>query len=336
MKINKSELLKVLTLVKPGLAKNDLIEGANDFIFMKNSILTYNDQIQIKTKFNIGLTGSVSSEELYSILSKLPDEEIEIEDNSEQIIMKGKRRKVTLPISELSNVLLSSFVNEEELKKWKPLPSDFSKSLKFCLFSVSNDCSDPSKALLTCLSIKKNMVVSSDNIRITQKTMESSISSELLIPGDSAKELIKYNPIKYCNTESWIHFCNEDNVIFSTRTLNGVFKDVTKFFNVEGTKVTLPNKLDDIIKRAETLTDKEDRMVTMIFSKGLLLCKGEGSNGKSYEEESRIVYNGPKIEIRVNPQFILQVLPILKDIVLSKNRLLFEGEGFAHVMCVNL
>ncbi len=45
---------------------------------------------------------------------------------------------------------------------------------------------------------------------------------------------------------------------------------------------------------------------------------------------------GPKIEIRVNPQFILQVLPILKDIVLSKNRLLFEGEGFAHVMCVNL
>lgn len=331
--MKKSELLNALTQVKPGLAKNDLIEGANNFIFTKSSIITYNDTIQVQVEFKSGIEGTAPSQELYNLLSKIPDDEIEIENNKSYIVIKGNKKKAKFIISEIPEVLREYFVDSKKLKSWSGLPKDFSECLKFCLFSSIKDILDSSKAVLSCLNINRDTVESSDNNRATTKKMNDKVNENLLIPSDSVRELIKYSPIKFCKTKGWINFKNKDGVIFSTRTIEGEFPDISKYMKVKGTKVKLPNNMDKIIQCAEVLSD-EDHMINLHFQRGKLICSGEGPNGR-YEEESRIVYRGEELTIRVDPQFLIQALPLIREITLSENRLLFEGNGFSHIICVN-
>lgn len=331
MIIKREELLKALALLKPGIAKNDLIESSNQFCFMGNSIRSYNDEMQISIDFDTKINGALPVIELYKLLEKIPDEEIVINKEDNQVIIKGKKKKAKLVLSEISEVLESALIDKKKLKAWKNLPDDFVNGVKFCLFSISNDASEP---ILTCISIKDTNILSSDNNRVTKKSINGNISSELLIPGRIAKELIKYNPIKYCRTKSWIHFTNENNILFSCRAIDGTFPSTDRFFEVEGTKIRLPKNLKEIIDRSSIMTDEDEDLITLFFSNGKLICKGSGTNG-SYEEESKIIYKGPDIKITVNPIFLSQILPLIKSVILGDNRLLFEGDGFSHVLAIN-
>lgn len=327
MKIKKQKLLQALTLVKPGLAKNGLIDGTDSFNFMDNSIRAHNDDIQISVDFKIGLKGSIPSQNFYNLLSKIPDEEIEMKQTKNQIILAGKKKTAKFIFSEVSKAI-QSYVNPKELK-WKNLPKDFSECLKFCLFSVGEGTTR-----LGCIFIKENYVTSSDDLRITRRFMEKSIPLELLITGDSVKELVKYNPSHFCKSNSWIHFKNRDGVLFSCRLIEGVFPDVKDLLEIKGIKIRLPKNLTDSIDRAKTMVDPDNNYITLSLSKGLLTCKGRGKNGL-YEEEKRAIYSGPNIEIRVNPEFLSQILPILDTVILGENVLSFRGENFTHVLCIN-
>ena len=46
MKINRKELLEVLSLIKPGLSNNEMVEQSTHFIFEAGEVYTYNDQIK--------------------------------------------------------------------------------------------------------------------------------------------------------------------------------------------------------------------------------------------------------------------------------------------------
>ena len=50
MKINKKELQEALERVKPGLASRELIEQSTSFAFMRDRVVTYNDEISISTR----------------------------------------------------------------------------------------------------------------------------------------------------------------------------------------------------------------------------------------------------------------------------------------------
>lgn len=330
MKVNRSDFLYALTQVKPGLAKNDFIEHTDHFCFLNDMIVTYNDHIQIAIQYKTGMTGAVPSKELYAVLNKIPDSEIEIEQNENKIVIRGKRKKAGFVFSDINEVLKEALIHESRLKKWRRLPEDFTECLRLCLFSVSKDISKP---ILTCISAKEDSMLSSDNIRVTKKQMAGTIPDELLIPGDSASELVKYEPIKYCKTESWIHFQTQSGIIFSSRTIDGKFPNVSKWMRVDGITVKLPKTLPEIISRCKALLD-QDNLISLTLSKGKLLCKSTNQKGY-YEEESRVIYSGATIDITVNAEFMAQIISIVRKATLGENTLLFEGEGFSHVLCIN-
>ena len=62
MKIEREELLKVLSAIRPGLAKKDIVEQATHFIFTGQEVLTYNDQICISYPFETDFECSVPAD----------------------------------------------------------------------------------------------------------------------------------------------------------------------------------------------------------------------------------------------------------------------------------
>ena len=66
--MDKNEFLKALDLIKPGLAKNSLVEESETVIFDNDRIYSYNDEIAISCPFKTGITGGIHSQELHKFL----------------------------------------------------------------------------------------------------------------------------------------------------------------------------------------------------------------------------------------------------------------------------
>ena len=93
--MKKAELIKALEAVRPGLANKEMIEQSTSFAFMKDRVVTYNDEISISYPIqDLDLTGAIKAEELYAFLSKAKTEDIDVEITDAEIRLKAGRERV--------------------------------------------------------------------------------------------------------------------------------------------------------------------------------------------------------------------------------------------------
>ena len=91
--MNRKELLGALSAVRPGLANKEVMEQSCSFVFDGGMVCTYNDEIAVSHPVPEGISGAVRASELFSLLSKFPDEEIGVEVTEAELVVSGKKRK---------------------------------------------------------------------------------------------------------------------------------------------------------------------------------------------------------------------------------------------------
>jgi len=334
MKINRLELLKALEMVKGGLANRETIEQSTSFAFMNDRIVTYNDEISISHPVtNLNITGAVKAEELYKLLGKLKEDEIEIEITDTEIqLTSGKAKagltlhhEITLPLDEI------------KVNKWieLPDPEEFRKALSFVLFTGSNDMSRP---ILTCAHIDKSgFVETCDNYRLTQHQIGKLPIDIPLIPISSIRELIKYNPTHVCSGQNWIHFKTNSESIFSCRVFEGEYPDTSKQLQVEGQKIIFPKLLGEILDKTIIFSKQDfalDESVTIHLENKKIKVRAEGISGW-FEEETNIRYSGDPISFTINPKFFKDIISQSFIGMLGEDRIKFEGEDWTHVIMMS-
>lgn len=326
MKIEKQKLIDILAAVKPGLSSKEVIEQTTHFIFGDGEVYTYNDKISIshETDLNIG-DFAIQGEELFKILNKLKEEEIDLEIVKNKLQVTAGKTKAVLNIDNEIKVPMIDIPDD-----FDPLPANFTHAVKFCLFSVSKNMTKPE---LTCLNITENQVQSCDNFRLTFHDLDGELQA-FLLQGSAAEQLIKYSPVEYVIDNSWIHFANESGVIFSCRTVNYTYPDIDSLSKVEGNDVHLPQSLTESVEKAEILATEEfeqDRFISLTLSKNKLKVKGEGQLGW-IEDEIKIDYKGEKSTLKVHPNHFVDILKHLEKAVIGDNSILFLGDEFCHVI----
>jgi len=333
--VNRQDLIDALTKVNPGLAKKELIEQSTHFIFDDDKIWTYNDQITIMHKFNTGLTGAVKAEKFFKLLDKIPDETIQISGTEKgKIKLSGKKIKATINID--PDIKLQPIqVPGINSKQWEELPKNFSDAIAFAAFSASRNMARPE---LTCIWITDGQAVSCDSYRGTKYQLDSKMEQDFLLPATAAVELAKYTPYKIIIDGGWLHFINNEKTSFSCRTYYDEEYPamIWKFFEIEGQKIVLPDDFLDAIGRAEIMLTADfdlDRFVLLTMEANTLTCKGEGIYGE-FEETTDIDYSGEKIEIKVHPVLLSQILKHIQVMVVGE-RLLFHGDKFQHGVCLS-
>lgn len=214
MKISRVELLEALQKVKPGLANKELIEQSTSFAFIGDRVVTYNDEISVSHPVEglENMRGAIKAKTLYEFLARVKDEEIEIEQEENEVLIKTGRSKagfrfeyeIRLPLEEVG-----------EIGKWKKLPEDFVDALRLSYPACSNDMSRP---ILTCVNIQGDKVEASDSFQIIQYQLKKKTPADFLIPASSVKELIKYDIQEVSVGENWVHFRTSEGTVFSSRT----------------------------------------------------------------------------------------------------------------------
>lgn len=333
MKINRVKLLNILSALRPGLASKEIIEQSTSFLFSDGLVITYNDEVAVRHPLDLDINGAVQGKELFALLNKLKDEEIDIEATDSELILKGKKSKagIKLEVKTTFDDTLKTIGNPE---KWTKIPKGLLNAISFCLFSVGKDMTKP---LLTCIYANKNEVMSGDITRITLYQIEESLKTSLCIPGQSAQQLKNYDLVEYSQTDGWLHFRTKDNVIFSCRILVGDYpaEKIKNFIKTtDGDAFKLPDDLSETLERAGVFSATKfnaDDSIRVTISDGVLVVRGEGTAGW-FEETTRIRYKGDDVEFDVHPEALQAILKHTNEVSISKNILKFECADFTHLI----
>ena len=165
------------------------------------------------------------------------------------------------------------------------------------------------------------------------------MNQTFLLPADAALHLSKYSPYKVIadNENGWLHFINREKTTFSCRTYNEEYPEqIWKFFEVGGEEIILPEDFIEAVGRAEVLLTADfdlDRIVTLIIENNEIICSSQGDYG-DFEERADIEYDGDKLDIKVHPILLSEILKHITKVIIGE-RLLFVGENFQHGICLS-
>jgi len=334
MKINLSQFKEVLGKVKPGLSSGkETTEQSDCFVFHKNRIFTYNDEISVSCPWESPIEGAVPSKELLALVNKLSAEEVEMNMENGELRIKSGRSKSGLVVQADIHMPIDEIVMP---KKFSPLPKNFTAGLKSCVFSASNDFSFPILTVVHCLD---SWMESTDNDRATRWELSKQwFKKPVLIPVVAAKALSGYSDVKaYHDDGSWVHFQIGDSLVFSCRTIDGDFPDIGGYFKTDGYELEFPSSTLDILSRAGIFVeaDNSEKLVHVsVNEKGVMEIKAQSDHGW-YNETIRLKA-APKtaLAFSIHPDYLSQILSSTGKATIGEKLVLFETENFKHVIAL--
>lgn len=341
MKVDRQYLQKRLEKAKPGLADKEVIEQSTSFIFVNGYIVTFNDEVAISfpSPFGDDVEGAVSAKEFMGVLAKFRDKEVDIKSTDNELLLKGKNKKVGLALIKDINLPMADIINfDPEGVEWIDLAVDTMEAIEFCKFSVSKNTNKP---VLNSLHMNGDLIESSDNYRITRFFMDKvTFPDPILIAINNAKILPNYtNLVKYAVYDGWAHFSDEDNnIVVSCRLLEEKFPDVSDFLVKGDISIELPEGLDEILQTAEVVIDHskiDNERVTINVTSNKVKVSCEGPNSW-YVETLKYKQNtkNKDISFEINPTLLREILKLMTSANLNEKAgvMNFIGDKFIHVI----
>lgn len=299
MLISKSEFISVLKRAMPGIETGTVIlEGSDSFVFANGFIYSYNDNISIASKLPddaVGLLGTVNAMAFYTLLNRFSDDVLKIVVKDDRWIIKSGSARVELTL--LADHT-SDYVHRmlPENPTWETIPVQFFDGLKLSVFGTN-------RSALSGVYIGKNIITSTDEMRINWLHIDSPISGVFWIGDKAVSELLKIvNLTKLCISSSWVHFISADGTTFSCKKLQHDKYPIKKIMELVKTihkspsdiAGTLSKGFADAVNRAATLSiDIESFMaVKLTFDRDGVEIFSERFSGRYLE---KVLWDTPLI-----------------------------------------
>ena len=326
MNINKTEILKALEVVKPGLANVELIAQATHFAFFKDRVVTFNDSISISCAINgLDITGAVRAEELYGFLKRAKGKEVNVEITDNELKLKAGRSKAGLTFQSDIEMPLEEISTK---KDWHDLPDEFTDNLMF----IKDCCSkEMSRGILTCVHVTDKFLEASDSLQLMRLAQEGWPFGDYLIPAENIAEIHKIEPSQVAESDGWLHFKNLGGVEISCRVMPDKFPKTEHLFKVKGANVGFPKTMPEILERVMVFTkgDQQDEMEIKL-GKGKLLVNGKNDYGW-FKEQASVKYDGKGGRFWISPVLLQNILKRSSKAILGDEKIKFKGTDWEYV-----
>jgi hypothetical protein len=333
MRVNREDLLKRLEAVSAGLAKREIIEQSQCFVFQKGKVVTFNDEVAAWMESPLGeIEGAVQAPQLLALLRKLPEDDLEVDvsdkDGEVGIAIKGKGRRSLI---RMEKELLLPVDGVEEPGEWRDVPEELVEALKV---AVSCCSTDESHFLMTCVHISPKFVESSDDFQIVRWPLKTGLKESTLIRRDSVQKVVATDPTQWSQTDQWLHFRSPSGLVLSCRRYAEQFPEVGKHLEAEGSEAKFPKGLDDALDRAGVFSSEapEGNLVEVTLSDGRLRVKGKGPSGW-YEERRKADYSGDQVRFLIDPKLLLEISRRSNKCVVGAGKITVDTGKFRYVAC---
>lgn len=322
--MNREKLLQVIEKVKPGITNIRLIEQNNLILFNTKTVKSYNDEILIIVPIKIKIEGALPANEFIALLQKMKDEKIEINQKDKVLEITGQSTKAKLKIIDVN------FPKIKLPEKWETISEDFIEGIKHCKYTVSQ------LGILNNILIIKDKIISCDNYRITEYSMEQTFKKQHLIPSSTINILISFLPTLFSSNKQWLFFKNKDEVIVCIRNTREKYPDIESILNskIKGIEIKLPDELKESLQRTKILSDEDivtgNRMITITIKDNKLICHGECIIGE-IEDTIKIDYEKKKISFAIVPDFLSEILDNkIQTVIIGDSSLNFKSKNLQH------
>lgn len=260
---------------------------------------------------------TVSSQRLSMILGELPNEEIALEllENSVISLTCGKIETKLFSMASEEFPPIRGFDNIEPLILSQVVLKKLFSKTSFAI------CTDQARYNLTGLLMElvdgKLAVVATDGRRMSlcaeMEGIPQGINIKVIIPGKTVSELERLlgneGNVKLLIDETQTAF-EFESIRLITALIEGSFPNYEVVVPKKHDKEAVINtaQFTEAVRRTRTMTNEKFNSVRFIFDNHVLLLKVVTPEVGEYEEEMSIEYNGEKVEIAFNPDFLLDVL----------------------------
>lgn len=330
MKYDRKKLLRSLDLIRPGVAGRETVEQSDSFVFLKDRIVSFNDEIAVVTPFETGITAAVEAKKFMAYLNRMPDDEISIKLTGNELRVGGKRRNSGFPIQ--TEIMLPVSEIEEPPDSWRILPDNFLSILDFVSASCSKKQNEP---VANSVHIRRNVAEATDRYRLTRVTFSRRVvANPILIPANTIRRLASYEVNEWAWGE-WVHFRNDEGTVYSVRRLAEDFPNVDTVLNkiTRDVPIRFPKEIIDILHRS-ALFDSIHGMVTLTFEPHRLIVRAESESDGWFEEVTPANYNGPELTFSVVNRVLTEIMKRDNIAYYCDGVLFFEGTDPQFVHCM--
>jgi len=320
MEVTKSKLLEQLDWAKLGVSAKPILEQSDCFVFSEGYLYTFNDDILTKQKTDCGLSCAVNADTFVSMLSRFPDDTVDIQQDKQEIVIKGKRKKAGIACE--AKIRLP-FAEVPTPKGWIDMTDD----TWAMLFQAAQTCGkDESQPCLACACVTPDTITGAEQNRIYRATVETGAKGVTMIPARNILCLdSKRKPVHYAVTNGWLHLRYKSSIRLSVRCHQGEPLDEKTVKSVlsmsKPTTVKLPSNLAEIVGRAEAMTETgPDARVKLQIVEGMLHITSRKDAGW-YKESRKCKYRGPDLVFHVHPKFLLHVLSQTTKVLVEDRRM---------------
>jgi hypothetical protein len=318
------------------LTNKELVAQSSCFVFSNGRICTFNEEVLCSTESPLGsITGAVTAKPLLDLLSRLPDDELEVETRVNEkasgkvyeLYVRGKDRRSGVRME--PDVLLP--VDSVEIpNEWLELDPEFCEALRVVHPCTSKDTEEFG---LTCVHITPDFVEACDRFQIARYPVSCPITDDILIRGTSAAKIAPMAATALCATSSWLHFRNAAGVVISCRRFAEDYRDLGRHLDkADAVKITLPGGLEEVVSKAEVFSGENSigDVLLIEIRKDEIRIKGEGASGW-YQERKSVPYEGTEVSFYVKPSLLVAVSKKSNECFLAGKRLLIDGMKFSYM-----
>jgi DNA polymerase III sliding clamp (beta) subunit (PCNA family) len=311
--MDREKLLEKLELVKPALAKNDLVPVLRHFWFKNDALTAYNDQIAIQTKLVSNFAGAIP-DTLVALVKASRAKEVEFSEVVKgQLVIKAASGKFKLPF--LPDEATKIFdMPDPDPKQALPVDmNEFLEAIESCMLSLKEDPSMPDSLGITLIfeDIAKISLYATNDATISHASVglkkDINTKNRVVLSGNFCRQMLsiaKLEGKKYIElADDYSMFVCGDTSLFGrlvdvSKPLG--FEDVIQSsFPKEGRNnlVSIPTKLELMLDRACVIGDKTSIVVEGGIAK-FLSKSDKGEVRDSVQLES----NHPDVSININPR----------------------------------
>lgn len=331
MLVNREKFLSVLESTSPGLAARELIEQSGCFAFRAGKVATFNDEVACFAASPLGteLEGAVAAKPLLDLLSKLPEDELDVQKAEGKLLIKGKGRRAEIVMEAEVKLPVEAV---EEPSDWIKLEPDFLEGLGIA-HAVAATGKD-ANFVLTCVHIRPDCLEACDNFQAVRYPVKTGTKESCLIRWSSARHVPPLGMTEVSFGKSWIHFRNAAGLMLSCRRWQEQYENLDPIFDCDGDKITLPGGLAEAVDKAKIFSsdNSESDQIFVRIKDGRLLIRGEGASGR-YEEQRKVEFKGD-CSFLIAPRLLVEISQRATDCLLGPGRLKISAGKFTYVSCL--
>lgn len=333
MQLSRGLLLNRLNEARIGLSTGEEeTEQSNTFAFQNGKLTTFNGRIMVTVDSPLEFDVIVNAKDLLDLMTKLPDDEIQIDIVGNELVIKGEERSYGITVETENNMPLHEISSPSE---WHRLKEDVLQHM----IQGARICSKEEDAYLTkMVHISGDKIEASDNDRFYMAEIPTGFPEEVLIEADIILQLKGLELIKVSLAEGWVYFKTSSNAIIAVRTtLDEYMSEIDSIMEMKNSqKVLLPQNLKEIIERSQTFTTQDaDARITIHIENGMLILTARKETGWA-KEKKRLAYKGTPLTFSIPPKFLIEMLERTREVMVGDYKMKMTTEKIQFVVTLDM